>query len=183
MITVNPESHASSRPAVAYAPITSPIGRLYLASHETLIVAVGRSAGAIESSVCARFGHRPERHATLPPPLAHAVAAHLDHGVESALRFDVRGLPEFDQAVLRAVQAIPRGEVRSYAWVARQVGEPHAAMQVGIALHDNPIPVLIPCHRVVHSDGRLGGYVFGTHAKRALLRAEGVTLPLPGRAA
>ena len=66
--------------------------------------------------------------------------------------------------------------IRTYGWIARQLGQPRAAKDVGAALGQNPIPYLIPCHRVVYSDGRLGGYIFGQPAKRALLLAEGVEL-------
>jgi O-6-methylguanine DNA methyltransferase len=63
--------------------------------------------------------------------------------------------------------------VRPYAWIAREIGRPKAVRAVGSALAANPIPLLIPCHRVVRSDGRIGAYVFGSEDKRAVLRAEG----------
>jgi O-6-methylguanine DNA methyltransferase len=92
------------------------------------------------------------------------------------VQFDLSDLPAFDQEVLALARQIPRGEVRSYGWLARQLGMPRAAQDVGAALGQNPIPYLTPCHRVVYSDGRLGGYIFGSRAKRALLLAEGVEL-------
>ena len=61
--------------------------------------------------------------------------------------------------MLAATLTIPRGKVRTYGWIARQIGQPRAAQDVGAALNQNPIPYLIPCHRIVYSDGRLGGYV------------------------
>ena len=75
--------------------------------------------------------------------------------------------------LLKALE-IPRGEVRSYSWIAREINRPGAVRAVGTALATNPIPLLIPCHRVVRRDGRIGDYAFGSDAKRAMLRFEGV---------
>jgi O-6-methylguanine DNA methyltransferase len=88
-------------------------------------------------------------------------------------RYDLRGTSEFERAVLSKAQEIPRGQVRPYAWVAGELGQPAAVRAVGAALGRNPIPVLIPCHRVVGSDGRLTGYAWGVPYKRTLLAAEG----------
>lgn len=85
---------------------------------------------------------------------------------------DLGGLPPFTQAVLRVAARIPYGEVRSYGWVAARLGKPKASRAVGNALAKNPIPILIPCHRVVRSDGRLGGYALGQSWKTRLLALE-----------
>jgi len=87
--------------------------------------------------------------------------------------FDLRGLSDFEQAVLRKALEIPRGEVRPYAWIAAEIGHPRAVRAAGTALAHNPVPLLIPCHRVVRSDGRTGNYALGAEAKRAILQAEG----------
>ena len=79
---------------------------------------------------------------------------------------------DFEKDVYRAVARIPRGEVRSYGWVARAAGKPGAARAVGNALNKNPYPGPIPCHRVIRSDGSIGGYAKGARAKRRLLEAE-----------
>jgi methylated-DNA-[protein]-cysteine S-methyltransferase len=100
----------------------------------------------------------------------------LRSGKTTGLRFDLRGLTEFQADVLRAARAIPKGQVRPYAWIARQIGRPKAVRAVGSALAHNPVPVLIPCHRVTRSDGSGGEYVFGPTAKERLLRAENVDL-------
>jgi O-6-methylguanine DNA methyltransferase len=93
--------------------------------------------------------------------------------VES-LKYDLRGLSEFERAVLLKALEIPRGQVRPYAWIAREIGRPKAVRAVGTALAGNPVPLLIPCHRVLRSDGQLGLYSMGgPEIKRALLRAEG----------
>lgn len=74
----------------------------------------------------------------------------------------------------RALLKIPRGETRSYAWVARQIGKPRATRAVGAACGANPVPIVVPCHRVIASDGSLGGFGGGLAWKRKLLRLEGV---------
>ena len=82
-------------------------------------------------------------------------------------------LTEFQKRVLLAACAIPKGETRSYKQIAEQIGSPGACRAVGSALSKNPLPVSVPCHRVVSSDGKIGGYKFGTRRKIALLRSEG----------
>ena len=67
---------------------------------------------------------------------------------------------------------IPAGKVSTYGDIAKALGYPKAARLVGQILHDNPNPVIVPCHRVIHSDGRLGGYAYGTERKRELLENE-----------
>ena len=79
----------------------------------------------------------------------------------------------FQQAVWQALRGIPFGETRSYAEIAQSVKRPRAFRAVGMANHCNPIPVIIPCHRVVGSDGSLTGYAGGLEAKRILLQMEG----------
>ena len=83
----------------------------------------------------------------------------------------------FQRSVLLATAQIPEGSTCTYAELAAQIGSPHAARAVGNALAQNPLPFLIPCHRVLRSDGKLGGYRFGIALKRALLLSEGVRLP------
>jgi methylated-DNA-[protein]-cysteine S-methyltransferase len=89
----------------------------------------------------------------------------------------------FQRAVWDALRAIPAGVTRTYADVARSVGAPAAVRAVGAAIGRNPISIIVPCHRVVGSDGSLTGYAGGTDRKAALLALEraGTTLPAPGR--
>ncbi len=97
-------------------------------------------------------------------------------GRRARLDYDLAALTEFERAVLLKALEIPRGEVRPYAWVAREIGHPAAVRAVGTALARNPIPLLIPCHRVVRSGGEPGNYAFGPEAKLMVLREEGVRL-------
>lgn len=95
-----------------------------------------------------------------------------------ALDVDLSGVRPFHRRVLEAIQDIPFGETRSYGWVAREIGEPKAARAVGRALARNPIPIIIPCHRVIASSGGLGGYGGGLPLKRKLLQLEGCILDI-----
>jgi O-6-methylguanine DNA methyltransferase len=90
------------------------------------------------------------------------------------VRFDLRGLSPFASDVLAAALRIPRGEIRPYGWVAREIGQPAAVRAVGTALGHNPVPLLIPCHRVVRSDGSIGEYAWGSQVKHSALTAEGL---------
>jgi O-6-methylguanine DNA methyltransferase len=85
---------------------------------------------------------------------------------------DKKGLTGFTKKVYQVVSRIPLGEVRSYKWVAGKAGRPHAARSVGQILKHNPFPLIIPCHRVVNTNGRLGGYRWGKKAKQRLLQLE-----------
>jgi AraC family transcriptional regulator of adaptative response/methylated-DNA-[protein]-cysteine methyltransferase len=81
--------------------------------------------------------------------------------------------------VWRELRKIPLGETRSYADIANAIGEPSATRAVGTANGSNPIAVLVPCHRVIRSDGTLGGYAGGLDRKKKLLAAEGARIPQP----
>jgi AraC family transcriptional regulator, regulatory protein of adaptative response / methylated-DNA-[protein]-cysteine methyltransferase len=94
------------------------------------------------------------------------------------LPIDVAGTA-FQEAVWRELRRIPPGETRSYAQIAAAIGQPSAVRAVGTANGDNHVAVLIPCHRVIRSDGTLGGYAGGLDRKRQLLTAEGHTSPSP----
>jgi methylated-DNA-[protein]-cysteine S-methyltransferase len=90
---------------------------------------------------------------------------------------DLEGLTEFTQAVLRATRDIPRGQTLTYGQVAAAIGRPRAARAVGQALHHNPVPIFIPCHRVIGADGGLTGFGSGLPVKQALLQLEAGQAP------
>jgi methylated-DNA-[protein]-cysteine S-methyltransferase len=85
---------------------------------------------------------------------------------------DFSGATEFQRQVWQTAQLIPRGETRSYGWIAKQIGKPRAARAVGQALSKNPFLVIVPCHRVIAGDGTLGGFGCGLPAKQKLLKLE-----------
>ena len=88
-------------------------------------------------------------------------------------RLDLSGATEFYRNVLEVVRGIPYGTLRSYKWVAQRIGAPRATRPVGQALSHNPVPIVVPCHRVVNSDGSIGGYSGGGPAvKRRLIEIE-----------
>ena len=87
-------------------------------------------------------------------------------------------LTDFERQVYRAVSRIPRGQTRSYAWVARRIGRPRACRAVGNALNKNPFIGTVPCHRVICADGSLGGYAKGAAKKRSLLLSENAIIRL-----
>ncbi len=102
-------------------------------------------------------------------------ATRIPAALTRSRRYDLSGITAFERDVLLKTAQIPRGEVRTYGWVAREIGRPRAVRAVGSALARNPIPVLIPCHRVVRSDGLIGNYgAGGTSAKKEILSWEGV---------
>jgi methylated-DNA-[protein]-cysteine S-methyltransferase len=87
-------------------------------------------------------------------------------------KMDLRGTTPFQRKVWRATCKVPYGQVRTYAWIADRLGDPNSARAVGNALGKNPIPIFIPCHRVVGAHGGLGGFSAGLSFKRWLLSLE-----------
>jgi len=92
--------------------------------------------------------------------------------VDFPLKLDLSDYTDFQVKVWELTRTIPYGECRTYAWVAKQIGVKRAARAVGNALGANPIPVIIPCHRVIRSDGGLGGFSAGLEWKIRLLEIE-----------
>ena len=109
------------------------------------------------------------------PVLAEGRRQLLEYLAGERREFDLPLAPAgtpFQRLVWEALQTIPWGKTRSYGEIARQIGRPKACRAVGMANHHNPIPILIPCHRVVGADGSLTGYAGGVELKEALLRLE-----------
>lgn len=100
----------------------------------------------------------------------------IERGTPGRLPVDLRSVTEFQQQVLHTTATIPKGEVRPYGWVAREVARPRAVRAVGSAVARNPVPLIIPCHRVVRTDGHIGNYSLGgPHNKVDLLEHEGAS--------
>lgn len=98
----------------------------------------------------------------------------IERGSPGDLPVDLRSVTDFQERVLRTTASIPKGEVRPYGWVAYEVDSPRAVRAVGSAVARNPVPLIIPCHRVVRSDGHIGNYSLGgPHNKVDLLQHEG----------
>jgi O-6-methylguanine DNA methyltransferase len=112
---------------------------------------------------------------TLPDALRKQVHAALEgEGVDKPRVDWTEDLSDLERDVLGTLTKIPRGEVRTYEWVARQVGRPKAVRAVGSVCAKNTVPFVVPCHRVVPSSGGVGQYAFGPELKREMLRREGV---------
>jgi len=160
----------------SYTALDTPIGPAFMAYNDHGVSALMRalSAADFERQFRRRFGRPLRQVPELPTRLRHMVQRLLSGARHAALHLDLRRMSEFERAVLLKALQIPRGEVRPYAWVAREIGSPKAVRAVGSALGKNPMPLLIPCHRVVRSDGQAGAYALGPEAKRAVLAAEGV---------
>ncbi len=92
------------------------------------------------------------------------------------LALDLRGQPEFSIRVLGELARIPFGATTTYGELADRAGSPKGARAVGLVMNRNPIPIVLPCHRVVGANGSLTGYAGGLHVKEHLLRLEGVLL-------
>lgn len=163
-----------------YVVRPSPVGDVAVARNAAGISAcrVLDEAGGtavFESWFAARFGRPVVADDAPPRTLIAAVDTLLMGGRPPRLpAFDLRSVSAFAREVLMTTSAIPPGEVRPYGWVSARIGKPAAVRAVGTALGHNPVPLLIPCHRVVRSDGTVGEYAFGPAMKRTLLQSEGV---------
>jgi O-6-methylguanine DNA methyltransferase len=162
--------------ADSYAVFETVLGKVYVAWNRLGVSAAMRSKTASEFEEWFRRDiGRPLVRVEPPPDLAAKIEDQLEG--KRRMRFDLRGLTPFSQAVLHKTMQIPRGQVRPYGWVAREIGHPAAVRAVGTALANNPIPYFIPCHRVVRSDGVIGNYGGGgPEAKKNILSLEGVQL-------
>jgi len=167
--------------AIAYARMDSPVGPVWIATTEVGICALGLGADQPDD-----FFDWLARHVGPEPPRedAEALATALTQlreyfsrtHREFDLPLDVRGT-DFQRAVWNEVAAIPYGTTMTYGEVATRIGRPQAARAVGAANGANPLPILIPCHRVIGAGGALTGYGGGLEMKAKLLRLEGVRVP------
>ncbi len=156
-----------------YAILDGPAGSWAVAFNDHGVSGVVPAGSDDAVALEARTGRRAV-HGALPTRLARSLERALRTGRLGALPIDTRSMSAFQVQVLEKAAEIPPGELRSYGWVAREIDRPEASRAVGTALARNPIPVLLPCHRVSRSDGSIGNYAFGSDMKRALLEAEGL---------
>lgn len=164
---------------VAYDSVDSPIGTLLVATTAKGLVRISFHAEA-EDLVLEELARRVSPRVVRMPKKVAPVARELDEYFAGRRRkfdlpLDWRLVGPFARKVLRATAAIPFGRVSTYREVARKAGNPAASRAAGNALGSNPIPVVVPCHRVLLTSGGLGGYGGGLDVKRFLLDLEGVT--------
>jgi methylated-DNA-[protein]-cysteine S-methyltransferase len=161
---------------VAYAEIDSPLGKWLAAVTER---------GLVRIAFTDTFDDVLEELASRISPRVLELPARLDvvrrefdeyfegHRTDFEFPLDWQLVKGFNRKVLRATARIPYGSVSTYSDMAKRAGSPRAARAAGNALHNNPIPLVVPCHRVLHRDGGLGGYGGGLPMKEFLLKLEG----------
>lgn len=159
------------------APLASPLGTLWIAWNGRGVAEVDLDddgAGAIARHE-ARSGRRTIPVDRVPASLADAFARRLAGEKRVRIPLDLRGRTDFEVSVWTKALEIPRGEVRPYGWIAAEIGRPRAVRAVGTALGHNPVPLIVPCHRVMRTDGTIGQYSLGGPGnKRAILALEGL---------
>ncbi|MGA2926003.1 MAG: methylated-DNA--[protein]-cysteine S-methyltransferase [Solirubrobacteraceae bacterium] len=162
---------------VAYATLDSPLGTLLLAATPRGLVRIAYLDGGDEDAVLAQLAARLSPRVLAAAGKLEQPRRELDQyfsgarrGFELALDWELTG--GFGRSVLQATARIPYGSRSSYKQVAAAAGSPRAFRAAGNALGANPLPIVVPCHRVVHAGGDLGGYTGGVERKRALLAIE-----------
>jgi methylated-DNA-[protein]-cysteine S-methyltransferase len=166
---------------VAYTSVDSPLGPLVVAATPKGLVRVSYSEFRGEDEVLEELARRVSPRVLEAPARLDPVRRELDEYFEGRRHgFDVpidwSYLAGFTREVLRATARIGFGEVSTYAGVAAEAGSPRAVRAAGNALGGNPMPVVVPCHRVLRTGGTLGGYTGGIERKEFLLRLEGALL-------
>ncbi len=151
-----------------YCYLDTPIGELLLAGEEDALVMIGFPKGSMRREPESEWIYNEK-------PLADASCQLREYFDGERREFDLPlrlGGTEFQVSVLEALQKIPYGETTSYGEIARRIGRPKAVRAVGAANGRNPIPIVVPCHRVIGSTGDLTGFGGGLDTKEALLRLE-----------
>ena len=182
-MTVSPELDARFRAAAAAAGLVdvrfdlvpSPVGELFVAATARGLCRISYTPAGQEEALARQFGVR-----VLRLPLDE-VRRELDEYFEGRRRsfelpLDLR-VAAFPAEVLAELGRVPYGQLATYGQLAAAVGRPRAARAVGTVMNRNPLPIVLPCHRVVGANGSLTGYAGGLPVKRALLELEGVLLP------
>jgi len=170
---------------ISYVGLATSIGRVWVASTSRGIFFI--NLGEVDGdSIRRQFAGRSDVSIGEGGGIAARVAREVNQYFEGKLRkfsvpLDLRGWSPFAKRVWRATSRIPFGQTKTYGWLADRVGGPNFARAVGGALSSNPIPLIVPCHRVVGANGELGGFTGELWIKRWLLEFEAgcQVLPLP----
>lgn len=171
-----PNSEREPTPVLGIKAVETSGGWVGLALSQQGLVAlrypVASCAQALEGLAAAFPGAEVLGEDAWPEFATDLIAYFRGKPVQFRVTFDLADQTPFQRQVWEATLQIPYGETRSYAWVAAEIGAPRAFRAVGAALKANPIPIVIPCHRVLRSDGSLGGYAGGQSMKQRLLALE-----------
>ena len=167
----------------AYSFVDSPFGKLLVAVSHRGVVRVEYPNGSAEEQVEDLAVDMSPR-IIESPRITESLRRELDEYFDGkrqkfTVGVDLRLVRGFSRRVLERTAGIPFGAIATYREVATRAGSPRASRAAGNALAGNPIPIVVPCHRVVHSGGGLGGYTGGLDRKITLLRLEGVEIPSP----
>ena len=174
-----PRAPSPTRCTLATAVLPSPLGRLHAAFGDAGLVRLAFGRNTTAARFRASLPASVQRVSVSAHPLASQLAEQLAVYFEGrdppfTVPLDLSAATPFRRRVWAALRDIPFGETASYAGVARRIGQPGAARAVGGANGANPLPIIVPCHRVVRASGALGGYGAGLDLKRWLLRHEGI---------
>jgi methylated-DNA-[protein]-cysteine S-methyltransferase len=186
-----PEVALPGRDRIWFTRIDSPIGALVIGATREGLREIEFAKQVTDEAFAARLRERgaipvrlerlddadPEVREVLTRTVSELGEYFGGHRAQFDVPLDWGAMPPFQRAVLEATATIPFGRVDTYAGIARRIGKPGATRAVGNALGRNPIPVIVPCHRVIRSDATIGGYTGGLNIKERLLSLEGVTLP------
>lgn len=158
-----------------YAIFASPVGDVVVTFNPGGVSAVDLADATFEDRFIQRF-HRSLTPASPPSAWGSKINRAIEEGRPGSVPVDFRSVTTFQRSILEIAATIPRGEVRPYSWLARRAGNPGAVRAVGSTMARNPVPLIIPCHRVVRTDGKIGKYSLGgPENKWQLLNVEGAT--------
>jgi len=161
--------------AIRYAIVDSPLGKMLIAATDAGLCAVsfGSLETELEDDLASRFpaSERKRDEANLGSMVKQILAQMAEHPVALELPLDVRATA-FQRRVWEALRRIPRGQTRTYSQIAQEIGQPTAVRAVARACATNPVALVVPCHRVIGSDGKLTGYRWGLERKKKLLELE-----------
>lgn len=166
-----------------YAAFDSPIGTVYVALDKRRVVGLSFTSKS-EEDFCEELSTRTGKSFSRSDSLARPVVKELREYFKRkrstfSIRPDISGFTIFQQRVLKAAASIPYGQTRTYGWLAGRADSPKASRAAGQVMARNPVPIIIPCHRVIDSSGKLCGFGGGLRAldlKEKLLAIEGITI-------
>lgn len=175
-----PAANLAGLCTAGYGEVDSPVGPLMIASSEKGVCEIAFGEHETREAFLHHLrtrGYRPVQNQTAIAAVAEQLSEYF-RGERDRFEvpLDVSGVTPFTREVLSATAQVPFGQLASYRGIAERIGKPAATRAVGNALGRNPIPVIIPCHRIVRSDSSLGGYTGGVRIKERLLSLEGVLL-------
>jgi O-6-methylguanine DNA methyltransferase len=172
-----PVSMDNPNPDLCFTLISSPLGPIGIAATPRGICRVSlrvRDASAFRKDLQKEYHCRPVRRDRRFHKIANLVQAYFaGKPVRFDSALDLRAGTSFQKKVWDFLRNIPHGQTRSYRDVARGIGRPHSFRAVGRACGSNPVGIIIPCHRVINTDGKMGGFSGGLRSKKYLLRLEG----------